>query len=423
MTPQALRSLFLQLALASLLWAGFGQVQVQATQSVAVGEVTLAIGLSDIGRETETAAPVLKGKPIREGDVIKTSASGHVHVRFKDGALVSVRPNSVFTIHEFKYNPAEPAASVVRLSLSKGEVRSISGAAAQAAKERFRLNTPLVAIGVKGTDFVTQTGQDATRVTVNQGAIVMAPFDQGCRADTLGVCATSRARELTAAMTGMALEYRNGTVDPGFQLAPAQKENNKLQPQDGQLKDNADRASSASKESVRPEELVSVSRLVWGRWNQVPAPGDNLTIGFRAALSGNEVTVGDGYYFLFRNPGSPNLLPSLTNQVDFKLTSSAAQYRPPSNNVVAATVNSGIFSIDFAQSTYVTQLQVSAEGISPQNLQFAGKIDTSTGIFRDTTPKGLSLGGALTLNGLQAGYFFRAPVNNGSLTGATLWGR
>jgi hypothetical protein len=423
MTPATLRSLFLQLALVSLLWAGLGQAQ--ATQApAAVGEVTLAIGLSDIGREAETAAPVQKGKSIREGDVIKTSSSGHVHIRFMDGALVSVRPNSVFTIHEFKYNPAEPAASVVRLSLSKGEVRSISGAAAQAAKERFRLNTPLVAIGVKGTDFVTQTGQDATRVTVNQGAIVMAPFDQGCRADALGVCATSRARELTSAMVGMVLVYRNGAVDPGFQMTPGQKDANKLQPQDGQLKDGYDRTASANKEGMRPEDLVATSNLVWGRWSQTPLANDKMTIGFREALTGNEVTVGDGYYFLFRTPGSPNLLPSLNNQVDFKLTSSSAQHRLSSNEVAPATVNSGALSIDFAQRTYATQLQVSAEGIAPQNLQFAGKIDTNTGIFLSSTSNGQgNLGGALTFNARQAGYFFRAPVGNGSLTGATLWGR
>lgn len=424
MTPQALRSILLQLAIASLLWAGFGQAQAQVSQMVAVGEVTLAIGLSDIGRETETAAPVQKGKPIREGDVIKTSASGHVHIRFMDGALVSVRPNSVFTIHEFKYNPAEPAASVVRLSLSKGEVRSISGAAAQAAKERFRLNTPLVAIGVKGTDFVTQTGQDATRVTVNQGAIVMAPFDQGCRADALGVCATSRARELTSAMVGMALVYRNGAADPGFQMTPGQKDANKLQPQDGQLKDGYDRTASANKEGMRPEDLVATSSLIWGRWSQTPLANDKLTIGFREALTGNEVTVGDGYYFLFRTPGSPNLLPSLNNQVDFKLSSSSAQHRLSSNEVVPATVNSGALSIDFAQRTYATHLQVSADGIAPQNLQFNGKIDTNTGIFLSSTTNGqATLGGALTFNARQAGYFFRAPVGNGSLSGATLWGR
>ncbi len=422
MIPNAIRSICRRLTVWSVLLLVCGWALAMPVQT-AVGEITLVIGQSDIEREAEQPAQALKGKPIHEGDVIKTSASGHVHIRFVDGALVSVRPNSVFTVHEFKYNPTDPAASVVRLSLSKGEVRSISGAAAQAAKDKFRLNTPLVAIGVKGTDFVTQTGREATRVTVNQGAIVMAPFDQGCRAESLGVCVTSRARELTAAMTGMALVYRNGAVDPGLQLAPGQKDATKLQPQDNQLKDSADRASSTSKEGVRPEDLVTASRLVWGRWSHAPVPGDNLSIGFREALTGNEVTVGDGYYFLFRTPGSPNLLPSLNNQVDFKLTSSSAMYRQPSNDVVAASVNSGAFSIDFAQRTYATQLQVSAEGIAPQSVQFAGKIDTNTGIFLGSGANGQSLGGALTLNGRQAGYFFRAPVGNGSLSGATLWGR
>ena len=426
MTPLTPRLLLERLALGLVFaWlCGLGFSAQATPQPAAVGEITLVIGQSEVDREAQPGVQAKKGGAILEGDVIKTSASGHVHIRFVDGALVSVRPNSVFTIHEFKYNPAEPAASVVRLSLGKGEVRSISGAAAQAAKDRFRLNTPLVAIGVKGTDFVTQTGLEATRVTVNQGAIVMAPFDQSCRADALGVCSGSRARELTAEMTGMALVYRNGAADPGFQLAPGQKDAGKLQPQSGQLKDGADRVTSSSKEGVRPEEVVSPSRLVWGRWSHAPLPGDALTVGFRDALLGNEVTVGDGYYFLFRNPGSPNLLPSLNNQVDFKLGASSAQYRLPSNEVTAASVDAGKLSIDFAQRTYATQLQVSAEGLPSQSLQFAGKVDPNTGIFLGTGQGGQgSLSGALTLNGRQAGYFFRAPVNNGSLSGATLWAR
>ncbi|MFY8192307.1 MAG: FecR family protein, partial [Limnohabitans sp.] len=120
----------------------------QANQvSQVVGEVTLTIGKSNIERANNLAEPQ-KGGSVQEGDVIRTADNGHVHIRFIDGARVSVRPNSVFRIHEFKYSPADPAASVVRLSLDSGEARSISGAAAQAAKDRFRLNTPLVAIGV-----------------------------------------------------------------------------------------------------------------------------------------------------------------------------------------------------------------------------------------------------------------------------------
>jgi hypothetical protein len=141
-------------------------------------------------------------------------------------------------------------------------------------------------------------------------------------------------------------------------------------------------------------------------------------------LNGNEVTVGDGYYFLFRSPGSPNLLSSLNRQVDFKLNAASAIYRQPSNDLVAANVNSGSFSIDFSQRTYATQLLVSAEGIAQQNIQFNGKIDPVSGIFLGSALNGkANLGGALTLNGNQAGYFFRSPVGNGSLSGATLWGR
>ena len=411
----------IQLWLTFLLVTGW---TLPAQASNRVGEITLVVGQLEIQRPGGVARNLAKGDAIEQGDVIKTSANGHLHIRFVDGALFSVRPNSVFTIHEFRFDPEQPSASVVRLTLDQGEVRSISGKAAQVAKDRFRLNTPLVAIGVKGTDFTTQAVQGSTRVIVNQGAIVMAPFDQSCRAEALGVCSGSRARELTAEMTGMALVYRNGAADPGFQLAPTQKDAGKLQPQSGQLKDGADRVSSSSKEGVRPEDVVTPSRLVWGRWSQAPLPGDNLTIGFRDALSGNEVTVGDGYYFLFRNPGSPNLLPSMNNQVDFKLGASSAQYRQPSNEVTAATVDSGKLSIDFAQRSYATQLQVSADGIPTQSLQFSGKVDPNTGIFLGTGANGQgSLSGALTLNGRQAGYLFRAPVNNGSLSGATLWGR
>ena len=115
----------------------------QATQaSQVVGEVTLTIGKSNIERTNGLTEPQ-KGGSVQEGDVIRTSENGHVHIRFIDGARFSVRPNSVFRIHEFKYSPADPAASVVRLSLDTGEARSISGAAAQAAGAAARASCPV----------------------------------------------------------------------------------------------------------------------------------------------------------------------------------------------------------------------------------------------------------------------------------------
>ena len=405
--------------------AGMGSLA-QAAQ--VVGEVTLTIGKSKIERSANEAEPK-KGGSVQEGDVIRTSDNGHVHIRFIDGARVSVRPNSVFRIHEFKYSPADPAASVVRLSLDSGEARSISGAAAQAAKERFRLNTPLVAIGVKGTDFVTQVSKDVIRVTVNQGAIVMAPFDSGCKADALGVCTTARAKELTAEMLGQALVYRLGATDPSFQNVskPGQADNTKLLQLDRQVRDAAEKPLASDTETKNPLNALGNNRLIWGRWARDPIANDTLTVPFLEAMRGNEVTVGDGYYFLFREPSHINVLPTLTTKTDFGLKSASAYYRNAANELVPASVSSGSLSIDFGAKTFATQLGLSAEGTGLQTFSQSGSINSNSGIFLgrsgpEASPTS-SLAGAISLDARQAGYLFKTQVGRGAFVGATLWGR
>ena len=400
-----------------------------ASASQVVGEVTLTIGKSKIERTASEAEPQ-KGGSIQEGDVIRTSDNGHVHIRFIDGARVSVRPNSVFRIHEFKYSPADPAASVVRLSLDSGEARSISGAAAQAAKERFRLNTPLVAIGVKGTDFVTQVSKDTIRVTVNQGAIVMAPFDSSCKAETLGVCTSTRAKELTAEMLGQALIYRLGSVNPSLQSIgkPGQTDATRVLLLDRQTRDGADKPLASETEAKNPLNAVAATNLIWGRWARDPIAGDNMTLPFLEALKGNEVTVGDGYYFLFREPSNVNLLPTLTTKVDFGLKSSSAYYRNAANEMMPAVVQSGSLGLDFGSKTFATSLNLSSQGVGIQTFTQSGTINPSTGIFLSNsinsgnTANG-SVAGAVTLDARQAGFVFKAPIGPGSFTGATLWGR
>ena len=399
-----------------------------AVGSQVVGEVTLTIGKSSIDRATVSADPQ-KGGSVQEGDVIRTSDNGHVHIRFIDGARISVRPNSVFRIHEFKYSPADPSSSVVRLSLDSGEVRSISGSAAQSAKERFRLNTPLVAIGVKGTDFVTQVAKDVIRVTVNQGSIVMAPFDGACKADALGVCVTSRAKELTAAMLGQALVYRLGANDPSFQNVnkPGQSDNSKLLQPDRQGRDGADKPLASDTEAKNPLNAVGSNRLIWGRWSRDPIVNDNLTVPFLEAMRGNEVTVGDGYYFLFREPSNVNVLPTLTTKADFGLKSSSAYYRDAANEIHSASVSSGSLTIDFGAKTFATQLGLSAEGTGLQTFTQSGNINSSTGIFLSRSGSDLapssSLAGAISLDARQAGYLFKTQLGRGTFSGATLWGR
>jgi hypothetical protein len=421
-----------------------GLLSLSALATESIGVVTMVIGNPEVENVSLPGAPTAgarvhrlqKGATIQQGDTIKTAASDHVHIRFVDGGLVSVRPQSVLVIHEFRYKPADPADSVIRITLERGEVRSISGAAAQAAKERFRLNTPLVAIGVKGTDFVTNASSESTRVVVNQGAIVMAPFDQNCKSDALGVCKGSRARELTAEMAGMALIYKTGFIDPTLQPFSNSRDKDKdVGSKTSSLdKQNLENSKNGSTDVKTPEDLLPQSRLIWGRWTGL-APGaekalvgDKLTIPFRDAMRGADVTVGDGYYFLFREPGGTNFLPSLSNQADFKLSSSAAQYSSIKDGVTsisAALIDSASMRIDFSGRTFSTQLNVSAPGLESQTLRYNGLVDVASGIFRAPGADGnTALSGALTLSGREAGYWFLHPVTGGGkFNGATLWAR
>ena len=162
--------------------------------AAAVGEVTFAAGDARI---EGVSAKLARGAQVEVGQTIVTGAGGHVHVRFVDDAFVAVRPNSQLSVDDYAWDPDHAAANRVKFTLRSGTGRLITGKAGQANKQGFRLNTPMAAIGVRGTDFVVRASADTTRVSVQQGAVVMAPYGSGCSADALGACGGTLARQLT----------------------------------------------------------------------------------------------------------------------------------------------------------------------------------------------------------------------------------
>ena len=175
----------------------------QAEQSVDVGAVSLVLGRAYVERgglqdpdQKASRQRLQAGDAVRVGDRLYTEAGGHVHVRFVDDALVSVRPSSTLDIVRYDYDAKNPSDSAVKFELSEGVARAISGEAAKSARQNFRLNTPIAAIGVRGTDFVVSADALSTRALVNEGSIVVAPFSSECSVEALGPCAAD-AVELT----------------------------------------------------------------------------------------------------------------------------------------------------------------------------------------------------------------------------------
>ena len=181
----------------------------------AVGEATLVVGKARVTSLDGLTRDLQRGGGLRPGDRVETEAGGHAHIRFVDGGLVSVRPASRLVVE--RYAAAGPGAAI-KFRLEEGVVRSITGAWGEAARERFRLNTPVAAIGVKGTDFVVRSSGQVTAASVFTGAIVVSPLTEACAA-TLGPCATGQEAFLSADMRGQMVELRPDQPMP--RLVPA----------------------------------------------------------------------------------------------------------------------------------------------------------------------------------------------------------
>lgn len=417
------------LAAASVGWAA----------SEKVGEVSFTIGVARLIDGAGRTSAVERGTSIHAGDRIETEEGGHVHIRFIDGAFVSVRPASRLMIETYRYDPVRPENSAIRLKLEQGVARSISGKGAELARERFRLNTPIAAIGVKGTDFVVLAESERVRVAVHSGAIVLTPFGAGCSPEALGPCETPAARLLSAEMGRVMLELERRQGVP--QLIPVNgtpspdRSNPPLPQEPGGAARGAKASGEANTEvlavqAVGAAQTLAVSptapplpppTLVWGRWWAQPWPGDRMSLPFAEARADREVTVGNDQYVLFR-PALP--LPELVSnlgRVDFTLRD--AQVHLVRGGVAeAGRVDSAWLSVDFSARRFATGLTMSHPQAGVASLEADGNIRGADGMFVVRNADGL-VRGALTLDGKEAGYVFERYVPEGAFVGLTRWGR
>jgi len=188
-----------------------------AQEPAIVGEATMVIGVAKVVGSDGQPRTVDRGTTIRVGDRIETQAGGHVHLRFVDGGRLSIRPASSLQVEDYSHSSQQPLMGAIKFRLDEGVVRSITGAWGEAARDRFRLNTPVAAIGVKGTDFVVMSDSDKTSASVYTGAIMLTPLASGC-SKSVGPCLNGNEKFLSEDMKGQMLELGRQQTTP--QLVP-----------------------------------------------------------------------------------------------------------------------------------------------------------------------------------------------------------
>jgi hypothetical protein len=417
------------------------------------------------GQVQSGARALAIGDAIQEGDEISTGTQGYVYLKTVDNGLLILRPASRARIVTYHVDKVNPANTQIKFELLSGVARSVSGDAVKLARQNFRFNTPVAAIGVRGTDFTVATDQETSRVTVISGAIVVSGFTGTCVPGGSGPCEHNASRELAATQVGQMLQVKRG------QPVPQLMNNNSLAPDvvapprpdepigkpgngapttstdislDPQKADNLlHQAELVKSQNIAPPPPVlpppdktvvepavpesALSQLVWGRWQTVldQAPqNDNVAL----SKAGNTLVGQNTNYSIFRSKGEQFQSPA-QGSIAFSLKQSEAVVRDTQTDVrTAATLENGSLAVNFDKARFATAFDLLNQGVT-NKLHAEGAV-TSDGLllgdsqFYDKVTN-MNVNGALSKsNGGSAAYVFDTRLDARRIvTGVTYWGK
>lgn len=373
----------------------------QAAGAAEAGKIIFVAGAAQVVDQ-----PAALGAAVGEGELLSTGADGYLYVKTIDNGLFILRPNTKARIAAYYVDRANPANTRVKLELLSGVARSQSGEAVKQARQNFRFNTPVAAIGVRGTDFTVFTDQDTSRVTVLSGAITVSGFGGGCRPDGVGPCEGNTSRELTAAQKGQLLQVQRGQLAPQLMqgnglLAPdlvtpprpdepakgaaaggnvlggdslVAVEVKKISDQPRNQSSNNNNNGNNTETVVPPltPPIVEVQPgpppppvvykdITWGRWAAVLK--DPATSG--VSKDGWDRLGMNSYFVLFREHKGVDFVTPEKGSVSFALADSSAYVRDINTAVKsAAQLQNGLLSFNFDKSSFATQFDLLTGGAS-----------------------------------------------------------
>lgn len=336
---------------------------------------------------------------VAEGAQINTGADGFVYLKTIDGGFLIVRPNSAIRIVSYHVDKAKPENTRIKLELLNGVARSISGDAVKLSRQNFRFNTPVAAIGVRGTDFTVFTDQAVSRVSVLSGGVVVSGFGGSCTPLGNGPCEGGSAVELFASQQGKLLQITKDQLKPNLfnsnsgspdAVSPprADEPNGKPVaaggagvPSASVLPGNAnDLAIDPLKNATLPSYIQNTqstakaleNSIIWGRWAVVAGQAPNLDL-TKQNQAQTKLIAANPFYAIFQTKSSEWQVP-VVGGVGFTLKGGEAFILNESTNSVAsATMENGRLYLDFANAQFSTGFDLVSKG-ERFNMQARGSI-------------------------------------------------
>ncbi len=123
-----------------------------ASGLAAAGLVQFATGEVSLRRGDATSG-VAKGAEVDAGDVLLTGSAGRAQIRFSDGGLVALYPDSQFTVTRYS-DSGDVAQDSFAVTLLRGSMRAITGLIGKRNPGSYKVITPTAVVGIRGSAFL-----------------------------------------------------------------------------------------------------------------------------------------------------------------------------------------------------------------------------------------------------------------------------
>jgi len=448
-------------------------------QTAPVARVAVSVGEAKKLTLAGQTEQLLVGTSLMAGDRIRTGADGVVIMVFSDEGRISLRADSELLIRHYEIDP-KGVKTRIELELVKGTVRQISGNGSRAQPERYRLNTPVAVIGVRGTDFLAKSEGNVVEAFVHEGKIILTPATERCAQSActpVAIASSENNLKYVRLSTNGQVEqreFRQGELERIFGIDIA-RSSNPVQGRVATLASPPARLNEGSEahlpegtrivtstifaantkaeaqilahkaeaeaqilalnaKSIPLPPLVPVAPvsenipvtdtpkpIVWGRFSTASALPQQLLVSYAEASQGRHVTVGELFeYALWRANPSGAMSSDLRGQADFRLAGAEAVL-VQNSGISAAKVTSATLGVDFDNALFKATVGMQHAAAGAASINMSGKINIE-GVFVGTNATD-RVAGALTRDGTEAGYLFNKDVAAGTFRGITLWKR
>ena len=394
------------------------------------------------------------GDSINEGDALVTGGDGYLYLKTRDNGFFILRPNSTGKIVSYQIDTKDAANSRIKLELQQGVARHISGDAVKDARHNFRFNTPVAAIGVRGTDFTVFANAETTRVAVLSGGVVVAPLSGDCAASGVGPCIGALSRELFAEKIGYSLQVDRGQMPvllrgldkaPDAIAPPRANEPKANSTVNGPSIPNSAAVTNAETNLLEPLKIDAINQLVgkaltrttesgppplasvpliWGRWQAVL--DKSIEVDVASLQANNQLIATNNYYAIMRNRETPWQAPVQSSAAFSVQDSQAMIQNQTSGKPTPAKVENGLLQVDFARSSFFTKFDLVSQN-ERFVLQNRGEVSADGRLYGGNQfllPNNMDVRGALSNDSQTAAYLFQTRLDQQRLaTGVISWGK